>query len=423
MINRGKRRSIQPMVVSSVFLDPPDASSKPSLCPTSKPKRIAFNEPTFEEERMQKLIEKNPELLPVGDIEPAFAPLISIGREVQTKVGAIDHLFINSQGYITIVETKLWRNPEARRQVVGQIIDYATELSHWNFDQLNKSVRAYNKDFRKADLGIVDTIRTQEYIAEEDEHEIVDTVSRNLKLGKFLLLIVGDGIRESVEDMVEYLQYAPNLQFTLALVELQIYQLKENQDNSELLIIPQIVTRTSEITRAVIKIEATDIKKVEVSVDKGPGVITGRFSLSSEAFYNKLPREYAKLSQQIEVDMEARGCRIDWKQASFMAKLPDPGGSGRQLSLFGVWKNGDLSTGLGWLPGQLKELGISNKRDFVHEFAVNTARLLNVSLSKKYPDLWEGSPNINTLSKCYPEFFVEVDKLIDNIRKGSQPEA
>lgn len=409
MINRGKRRSIQPMVVSSNS--------------SSKPKRVAF-ENTFEEGLIQTLIEKNPELLPVGDIEPAFAPLISIGKEVETKVGYIDHLFINSQGYITIVETKLWRNPEARRQVVGQIIDYATELSHWNFDQLNKSVRKYNKDFRKADKGIVDTIRTQEDIAKEDEPEIVDTISRNLKLGKFLLLIVGDGIRESVEDMVEYLQCTPNLQYTLALVELQIYKFKENQDNSELLIIPQIVTRTSEITRAVIKIEAIDIKKVEVTtVDKGlPALpMPRRFSLTREAFYRELPEEYAKLSKQIEIDMEARGCRIDWKQASFMAKLPDPGGSGRQLSLFGVWKNGDLSTGLWWLPSQLKELSISST--IADEFAVNTALLLNVPLSKKDHDIWEGNPNISTLSKCYPKFLAEVDKLIDNIRKGSQPEA
>ncbi len=33
-----------------------------------------------------------------------------------------------------LVEAKLWRNPEARRKVIGQILDYAKELSRWNYE-------------------------------------------------------------------------------------------------------------------------------------------------------------------------------------------------------------------------------------------------------------------------------------------------
>ena len=55
-------------------------------------------------------------------VEP---PLVSLGREVSTPVGAIDNLFLSRNGYLVIVETKLCRNPEARRQVAAQLIDYA----------------------------------------------------------------------------------------------------------------------------------------------------------------------------------------------------------------------------------------------------------------------------------------------------------
>jgi len=86
----------------------------------------------------------------IGSTESVFSPLISIGREVPTNAGSIDNLYLSSQGYLILVETKLWRNPEARREVVGQIIDYAKEISKWSFKQLEDQVRSYSfseKDF------------------------------------------------------------------------------------------------------------------------------------------------------------------------------------------------------------------------------------------------------------------------------------
>ena len=47
---------------------------------------------------------------------------------------------MNGEGYLTLVETKLWRNPEARRTVVAQIIDYASHLSTWTYDDLRQAV-------------------------------------------------------------------------------------------------------------------------------------------------------------------------------------------------------------------------------------------------------------------------------------------
>jgi len=48
---------------------------------------------------------------------------------------------MNSSGYLTLVETKLWRNPESRRTVIGQIIDYAKELSRLSYEGLLDAIR------------------------------------------------------------------------------------------------------------------------------------------------------------------------------------------------------------------------------------------------------------------------------------------
>jgi hypothetical protein len=231
----------------------------------SRPKRIPFTEKMLQEGWIQERIRENPELLPINDIEPVFAPLISVGREVSTPSGYIDNLFLSTQGYITIVETKLWRNPEARREVVGQIIDYAKDISQWNFNDLENVVREYNKKYLNKNMGILDSIRLLEQVDEQDESLLIDTVSSNLRNGRFLLLIVGDGIRESVEEMAQYLQKTPQLYFTLALVELQLFNL-EPEHNDSILVIPQVVLRTKEVTRAVVRIESKEIAIVNVYV-------------------------------------------------------------------------------------------------------------------------------------------------------------
>src|SRR5258708_7046273 len=105
-------------------------------------KRVRADELGKSEDWLQALLFNHPGLVPVDEIEPAFGTLIPIARELRTPSGPVDLLCINAKGHITLVETKLWRNPEARRQVVGQIIDYATEISRWTYSELVFAVRA-----------------------------------------------------------------------------------------------------------------------------------------------------------------------------------------------------------------------------------------------------------------------------------------
>jgi hypothetical protein len=43
-----------------------------------------------------------------------------------------------------------------------------------------------------------------------DEASFVGAVARNLRLGRMLLLVVGNGIREGVETLTDYLQIMPD---------------------------------------------------------------------------------------------------------------------------------------------------------------------------------------------------------------------
>lgn len=280
MITKGNRRNGQPVVIQNNV--------------AQKLVRLPLDGKDFNEEWIQKLIYNHPAILPISEIEPSFSPLIPVGREISTSAEFLDNLYISPDGYLTIVETKLWRNPEARQEVVGQIIDYAKELSKWSFAELDKAVSSFNRIYNNYSDGVLATIRK---IADDeiDEQVFIDNISRNLKRGRFLLLIVGDGIRESVEEMIDYLSQSPQLHFTLALIELQVFKLDEN--GSSLIVIPQVVTRTKEITRAIVRIEGLYSADVKVNIETDLGIenkkpsTQTRLTITAEDYFEQLNKE------------------------------------------------------------------------------------------------------------------------------------
>ena len=110
--------------------------------------------------------------------------------ELQTEAGPADILYITENGQLVVVETKLWRNPEARRVVVAQILDYAKQLTKWSYSDLAKLTAMTTKQGPSYLLDCVRKVNPN-----IDEADFVDSVTNSLKSGDFLLLIVGDGIR------------------------------------------------------------------------------------------------------------------------------------------------------------------------------------------------------------------------------------
>jgi hypothetical protein len=409
MITKGNRREGQPVFVQGEL--------------TRKLERVPFFAKTFREDWIQQLIHNQPHILPVDEIEGNFAPLIPIGREISTPAGNIDGLFISTEGYLTIVETKLWRNPEARREVVGQILDYAKELNKWTFTELDNAVRKYNRQYNANAEGILDTIRRFEPIDESDETFLIDSISRNLKRGRFLLLIVGDGIRESVEDMVEYLSQSPQLYFTLALIELQVYRFEKDS----FIVMPQIVTRTKEITRAIIKVEGGVSENVSIKVETDLGTETARtkgapkrFTITEEDYFEQLlhntDEQQVNFAKQIILDCEQRGYFIDWKQGSFVVKLIDPNGSGVKITLFIVDKYGMVY--LGYAAQQLEKIGLP--LDISYTYAADTAKLfMNLSVHHKYKNTWAKNQSLTNLRSVYEPFMERVGRFASGVAEGA----
>jgi hypothetical protein len=208
-----------------------------------QPLALAAGLGTVSEAEIQALVQHHPSCLPISEIDPLFADPVPICTELNTPAGPIDNLMVTPSGLPVLVECKLWRNPEGRREVVGQILDYAKELTRWSSSDLQREV---NRRTGSVGNSVLDRVRAAGHDVEEIGFN--DALTLNLRRGRFLLIIVGDGIREGVEAIAEYLQAHAGLHFTLGLIEMPIYVAA----GGDRLIVPRVLARTQLITRTVV---------------------------------------------------------------------------------------------------------------------------------------------------------------------------
>jgi hypothetical protein len=124
-------------------------------------------------------------------------------REFHTDVGPIDVLLVSSQGRVAVVETKLASNPELRRRVLAQVLDYLAHLPAEFADSM--------PDVPQDENG--------EPVAEADD--IREAVSQ----GDVLVIIASDEVDPRVAKLSRSL-LADHLvkHWDLALVDLAVYR-------------------------------------------------------------------------------------------------------------------------------------------------------------------------------------------------------
>ena len=266
---------------------------------------------------------------------------------------------MNPDGLITIVETKLWRNPEARREVVAQTIDYASAMQVWSYEEFEGAIARAREDTTGFWLfGYVSSSLAA--LSEEEtltESEFVDAVSRCLQRARFLLVIAGDGIRESAERMADFLASSPQMHYTLALCELACYRLP---GEDRMLVVPRTTARTAEVERAVVRVVREDAG--ELTLDIGVHIDEtdekrSRRRLSEDEFYSALEdatdSDAVAAVEQIVEMLVAAGVLVHPRAASLVARLRDPAPDvTARYSLLVFGRGGQVYAG--WLPSQLR---------------------------------------------------------------------
>ena len=322
---------------------------------------------------LQRLIFNFPQSLPVRDIDPGFDPLVSVCIELPVSSGFLDNLFVTESGDIVVIECKLWRNPQARREVVAQIIDYAHSMASWSYEDLERAIRqAKSSDGQKISRSLFD------YVAESTaltENQFIDAVSRNLRLGRMLLLIVGDGIREGTETLTEYLQLHAGFHFTLALVEMPVYRLPVEG----YIIHPRILARTLNIERGIVRVSEGNVRIDPISSSHSEAPVMPRaIGLTEErlreAIASSIPGATDALDKFAALASD-RGVFVEPGRQSLMIKWRAQDGA--SYSLGGITTSGEfISYSVNWSPNGLGRI------DLAHEYLQGLADIVGGEVRK-----------------------------------------
>ena len=208
---------------------------------------IALRESPYEAETvLQALIAKFPNLL-AGDQEDPDSPRrwILIGREAslpdaEDAAGrwSVDHLFLDQDAVPTLVEVKRSSDSRIRREVVGQMLDYAANgVVYWPIDQLREMfIRQCDRDGNDP-ASVIDDVA-----GDLGAEGFWQRASDNLRAGRVRMVFVSDEIPRELARVVEFLNGQMNPAEVIA-IEIKQYL---GADGLKTLV-PRAIGQTAEV--------------------------------------------------------------------------------------------------------------------------------------------------------------------------------
>lgn len=114
-------------------------------------------------------------------------------------VGSVDLLGVGTDGTVTLVECKLRKNPEIRREVVGQVLAYAGGLWRTTYDDFAARYAG------RAGMPLVDHLQANAGDEVPDPDLLRSNLHQTLQSGAFKLVIAVDEITKELQLVIEYL--------------------------------------------------------------------------------------------------------------------------------------------------------------------------------------------------------------------------
>jgi hypothetical protein len=198
---------------------------------------------------LQGLLASYPDLLAGEQVNPSDPRrwlLVSREIGVSAEEGggarwALDHLFIDQEGIPTLVEVKRSTNSQIRREVVGQMLDYAANGSvYWSIE---KVMAAYERrcevDGLDPDSELARFLET-----EEEPGDFWQQVKTNLRAGRIRMVFVADEIPSELRRIIEFLNEQMDPADVLGL------EVRQYLGEGRAVLVPRVVGYTAEAEQA-----------------------------------------------------------------------------------------------------------------------------------------------------------------------------
>jgi vacuolar-type H+-ATPase subunit F/Vma7 len=203
--------------------------------------------PYDSESLLQELLEQYPNLLAVNPINPeASRKWLLVYRtagvnseEIITQEWSLNRLFLDQQAIPTFVEVKQNRETRNRREMIGQMLEYAANaVLYWPVEsilsQFENNCREQNRD--------PETVFGEFLGLNANEELFWQQVKTNLQAGKVRLIFVSDHIASELQRVVEFLNEQMDPAEVLA-VELKQYA---DQEKTLKTLVSKVIGQTAE---------------------------------------------------------------------------------------------------------------------------------------------------------------------------------
>jgi hypothetical protein len=366
-------------MTQGVFLIQPDGSL------------VELAEESYDSEAtLQELLAKYPNLLS-GDRSSLEQPRrwLLIRREMGIPAGenvsdrwSLDHLFLDLDGIPTFVEVKRSMDTRIRREVVGQMLDYAANASaYWSIERIQTELEA-----AASRQGMDLDVFLQEFLGEDcDILEFWQRVKTNLLSGRIRLVFVADEIPKELQRIVEFL----NRQMSPA--EIYAIEVKQYAGQGIRSLVPRVVGITAD----------ADIRKL---ADRGE-----RKKWDKDVFLDVLKsrgnQRELKAAEQILHWAESRNLRIAWGAGSidgaFFVMLDLDGITHYTFAVRTGWKSAHIQLQFAKLRRPFDTL--EQRRELANRIQKATGTKLPDEALDRYPSI-----KLATLSQERVKSFLEV---------------
>lgn len=206
---------------------------------------VEMNEAAYlSEDHLQQLLADYPSLMSGSQVDPAKPRRwLLVSREVgiadDAQAGnrwSLDHLFLDQDGIPTLVEVKRSTDTRIRREVIGQLLDYAVNaVSYWSINEIQ------NRFEQNCEESGLDPMMQVNNLL-QNGGELTDfwsLVQTNLKAGKIRMLIVADTIPKELKRIIEFLNEQMNPAEILGI------EIKQFEGSNLKTLVPRVVGMTA----------------------------------------------------------------------------------------------------------------------------------------------------------------------------------
>lgn len=323
------------------------------------------------EDLLQELLDRYPELL-AGEQIRSGGPVrwLVVEREagIPDSEGAsarwaVDHLLLDQKGRPTFVEVKRSSDSRIRREVLGQMLEYAANArSFWPIERLRSKAATRQGGEEALEEAVRQLLADSSDADPSDQVEqFWSRVDENLRNGDVRLLFVADELRTELRRVIEFLNEQ------MPRVEVLGVEVPQYVGENLRVLVPRLVGQTE---------YALQEKRASQ-----PRSLTNR-----KEFLESCPPAARRFFERLLAEARDRGLVIQWGTKGMSIRFPQSDGSPCTL-FYGFPPPDDGSTNanfqayVGYLPSQEHEVALRRKLLHVAPFVESGKYTLKIDLT------------------------------------------